>query len=91
MEYFICEIKLKRILAFALRTLVGAHVLCRRRRKMTLGRSQYSINKSKTLLGFVGPNWEQHVVRQLDADLQQWRAVVPPHRQWHRFDASSFN
>ncbi|KAF8754361.1 hypothetical protein RHS01_06290 [Rhizoctonia solani] len=35
-------------------------------------RTIYSINKSKILLGFVGPQWEQHIVAELDSALNKW-------------------
>jgi hypothetical protein len=44
---------------------------------------QYSINKSKVLLGFVGQEWEQRVVSQLDSALNQWVDSVPDHRTFH--------
>ena len=41
---------------------------------------QYSINKSKALLGFVGQQWEQHIVAELDSALNKWIDSVPDHR-----------
>jgi hypothetical protein len=41
---------------------------------------QYSINKSKALLGFVGQQWEQHIVAELDSALNKWVDSVPDHR-----------
>ena len=46
---------------------------------------QYSINKSKVLLGFVGPKWEQHIVAELDSALNKWVDSVPDHRQSQYF------
>lgn len=43
--------------------------------------SQYSINKSKALLGFVGPQWEQNILAQLDSVLNKWADSVPDHRK----------
>jgi hypothetical protein len=43
---------------------------------------QYTIKKSKVLLGFVGQEWEQRVVSQLDSALNQWVDSVPDHRTW---------
>jgi hypothetical protein len=43
---------------------------------------QYSINKSKVLLGFVGSRWEQHIVAELDSALNKWIDSVPAHREW---------
>ncbi|QRW17816.1 Fungal specific transcription factor domain [Rhizoctonia solani] len=42
-------------------------------------RTIYSINKSKILLGFVGPQWEQHIVAELDSALNKWIDSVPDH------------
>ena len=42
---------------------------------------KYSINKSKVLLGFVGPQWEQHIVAELDSALNKWIDTVPDHRE----------
>ena len=44
---------------------------------------QYSINKSKILLGFVGEQWEQHIVAELDSALNKWVDSVPDHRPSH--------
>jgi hypothetical protein len=41
---------------------------------------QYSINKSKILLGFVGQQWEQHIVAELDSALNKWIDSIPDHR-----------
>ncbi|KZT39109.1 hypothetical protein SISSUDRAFT_1003901 [Sistotremastrum suecicum HHB10207 ss-3] len=45
-------------------------------------RTIYSINKSKILLGFVGPQWEQHIVAELDSALNKWIDSVPDHLKW---------
>ncbi|KZT18995.1 hypothetical protein NEOLEDRAFT_1142706 [Neolentinus lepideus HHB14362 ss-1] len=45
-------------------------------------RTIYSINKSKLLLGFVGPDWEQRVVSQLDSALNEWAESLPDHLRW---------
>lgn len=56
-------------------------------------RTIYSINKSKNLLGFVGPNWEQNIVAELDSALNKWVGSVPDHLRWdpHREDIKFFN
>jgi hypothetical protein len=41
--------------------------------------AQYSINKSKVLLGFVGHQWEQNIVAELDSALNKWIDSVPDH------------
>ncbi|RPD72366.1 hypothetical protein L226DRAFT_546928 [Lentinus tigrinus ALCF2SS1-7] len=45
-------------------------------------RTIYSINKSKALLGFVGQQWEQHIVAELDSALNKWIDSVPDHLRW---------
>ena len=42
---------------------------------------QYSINKSKLSHGFVGPEWEQRIVAELDSALNKWSDTVPDHRK----------
>ncbi|THH04869.1 hypothetical protein EW145_g5209 [Phellinidium pouzarii] len=56
-------------------------------------RTIYSINKSKILLGFVGPQWEQHIVAELDSALNKWIDTVPDHLRWdpHRENLLHFN
>ncbi|KAI0656643.1 fungal-specific transcription factor domain-containing protein [Cubamyces menziesii] len=51
-------------------------------------RTIYSINKSKILLGFVGPEWEQRIVSELDSASNKWIDLVPDHLRWdpHRED-----
>ncbi|KAH7913811.1 fungal-specific transcription factor domain-containing protein [Hygrophoropsis aurantiaca] len=45
-------------------------------------RTIYSINKSRILLGFVGQQWEQHIVAELDSALNKWIDAVPDHLRW---------
>ncbi|KZT28697.1 hypothetical protein NEOLEDRAFT_1032070, partial [Neolentinus lepideus HHB14362 ss-1] len=45
-------------------------------------RTIYSINKSKLLMGFVGKEWEQRIVAQLDSALNEWIDSVPDHLRW---------
>lgn len=56
-------------------------------------RTIYSINKSKIILGFVGPKWEQHIVAELDSALNKWIDSVPDHLRWDptREDMRFFN
>ncbi|KAI0373465.1 hypothetical protein BV20DRAFT_937863 [Pilatotrama ljubarskyi] len=51
-------------------------------------RTLYSINKSKILMGFVGPEWEERIVAELDSLLNKWIDTVPDHLRWdpHRED-----
>ena len=43
--------------------------------------SKYSINRSKVLLGYVGPQWQQTIVAQLDSALNKWVDSIPDHRE----------
>ncbi|KAH9830265.1 fungal-specific transcription factor domain-containing protein [Rhodofomes roseus] len=56
-------------------------------------RTIYSINKSKALLGFVGQQWEQHIVAELDSALNKWIDSVPDHLRWdpNREDVTFLN
>lgn len=45
-------------------------------------RTIYTINKSKVLLGFVGEQWEQHIVAELDSAMNKWLDAVPDHLRW---------
>ncbi|KAF8226986.1 hypothetical protein L208DRAFT_1406132 [Tricholoma matsutake] len=45
-------------------------------------RTIYSINKSKVLLGFVGKEWEQQIVAELDSALNKWVDSVPDYLRW---------
>ena len=47
---------------------------------LTVHPLQYSINKSKQTLGYVGPEWEQRIVAELDSALNKWIDTVPEHR-----------
>ncbi|KAF9463753.1 fungal-specific transcription factor domain-containing protein [Collybia nuda] len=59
----------------------------------TVLRSVYAINKQKILLGFVGPQWEEKLVADLDSALNSWADSVPDHLRWnpHREDDIFFN
>ncbi|KAF5381669.1 hypothetical protein D9615_005628 [Tricholomella constricta] len=43
-------------------------------------RTVYAINKSKILLGFVGQQWEESIVSELDSALNAWVDNLPDHR-----------
>ncbi|KAF8072284.1 fungal-specific transcription factor domain-containing protein [Lyophyllum atratum] len=45
-------------------------------------RTVYSINKSKITLGFIGKQWEQHIVAELDSALNKWVDSVPDYLRW---------
>ncbi|KAG5649547.1 hypothetical protein H0H81_003131, partial [Sphagnurus paluster] len=42
----------------------------------------YAINKSKILLGFVGQQWEENIVSELDSALNAWVDLLPDHLHW---------
>ena len=43
---------------------------------------QYSTSKSRTILGFVGPQWEERIVAELDSALNNWLNSLPAHRMF---------
>ncbi|KAF8066999.1 fungal-specific transcription factor domain-containing protein [Lyophyllum atratum] len=45
-------------------------------------RTVYAINKSKILLGFVGQQWEENIVAELDSALNAWVDNLPDHLRW---------
>ncbi|KIJ07117.1 hypothetical protein PAXINDRAFT_19682 [Paxillus involutus ATCC 200175] len=45
-------------------------------------RTIYSINKFKIHLGFVGQQWEEHIVAEHDSALNEWIDAVPQHLCW---------
>ncbi|KAL0953207.1 hypothetical protein HGRIS_004462 [Hohenbuehelia grisea] len=73
-----------------------AYFNCYLRLNQVLGmalRTVYAINKSKILLGFIGQQWEQHIVAELDSALNKWVDAVPDHLRWdpNREDPLHFN
>ena len=42
--------------------------------------AQYSVSKSKILLGFADQGWEEHIVGEIDSALNQFIECVPDHR-----------
>ncbi|KAG5643433.1 hypothetical protein DXG03_000941 [Asterophora parasitica] len=46
-------------------------------------RTVYAINKSKILLGFVGQQWEESIVSELDSALNAWVDNLPDHRAFY--------
>ena len=77
---FILDIKLHQIASLALRTIVSfikSNGIFDA--KLNIYLVQYPINKSKSLLGLVGPQWEKHIVAELDSALNKWVDSVPNH------------
>ncbi|KAG9013081.1 hypothetical protein FRB94_003914 [Tulasnella sp. JGI-2019a] len=54
-------------------------------------RTLYSIHKSKIDLGFVGPEWEQDKVAELDSALNEWLDAVPDHLKWDQHMDPAFS
>lgn len=79
--FFNCFLRLNQIQAFAMRTIVG-DVPSPRAGLMSDSFLQYSTTKSKSILGFVGPQWEERIVAELDSALNNWRDSVP---QWRTY------
>jgi hypothetical protein len=81
MTYFVLTIKLHKILAFALRTIVSLSAcesIFAADRFVTF---QYAVNKSKILLGFADRQWEERIVGELDIALNNFIDSVPNHRK----------
>jgi len=74
--FFNLSHRLDQIASFAMRTIVSS--LHDARIALTLG-LKYSINRSKVLLGYVGPQWQQTIVAQLDSALNKWVDSIPDH------------
>ncbi|KAG6853489.1 hypothetical protein C0991_004035 [Blastosporella zonata] len=45
-------------------------------------RTVYATNKSRILHGFVGQQWEENIVAELDSALNAWMATLPDHLRW---------
>ena len=80
MAYFSWYIKLNHILAFLLRTVVRSTQPPSSIILTFLGLYQYATNKSRILYGFVGQQWEEHIVSELDSTLNSWMLKLPDHR-----------
>ncbi|KIJ92174.1 hypothetical protein K443DRAFT_444762 [Laccaria amethystina LaAM-08-1] len=71
--------KLNQVLALSLRAIASA---LKWPPALSFERPQYSINKSKIFLGFVGPQWEKPIVAELDSPLNKGVDSVPDHFRW---------
>ena len=83
MDYFISMIRLIQILAFAQRALVRSPNLdlaALISKLIPNGLLQYSTRKSRTVLGYVGKQWESHILSSLGTAMKKWADSVPPHR-----------
>jgi hypothetical protein len=56
-------------------------------------RTVYATNKAKVMLGFIGNQWNQNIVAELDSALNKWTDEVPDHLRWepNRGDVMFFN
>ncbi|KAF7369194.1 Zn(2)-C6 fungal-type domain-containing protein [Mycena venus] len=45
-------------------------------------RRMYASNKSRVLLGLVGPNWEQRAIAELDSAMNEFISSIPEHLRW---------
>jgi len=45
-------------------------------------RTIYSTTKSRTILGFIGPQWEERIVAELDSALNKWIDSIPTYLRW---------
>ncbi|KAH7103993.1 fungal-specific transcription factor domain-containing protein [Auriculariales sp. MPI-PUGE-AT-0066] len=48
----------------------------------TASRTIYSPNRSRVLMGFIGADWEQNVIKKLEASLNEWLQMLPQHLHW---------
>ena len=78
--FFNCMLRLNQIHAFAMRTIVRSSQLDLQESRINVD-AQYSTNKSKALLGFVGSQWEERIVAELDSAMNAWIDSVPHHRE----------
>ncbi|KAG8864937.1 hypothetical protein FRB96_003524 [Tulasnella sp. 330] len=53
-------------------------------------RTMYCINKSRIDLGYVGAEWEQDKVAELDSALNQWQEALPTHLKWDEHMNATF-
>ncbi|KAJ6553299.1 fungal-specific transcription factor domain-containing protein [Mycena capillaripes] len=53
----------------------------------------YTLNKTKKLLSYRDPAWEEHIVAELDSALNGWVDSIPPHLRWdpNRRDEAFFD
>ncbi|PPQ86679.1 hypothetical protein CVT25_006754, partial [Psilocybe cyanescens] len=56
-------------------------------------RTLYANKKSKILLGFIGADWEERMVAELDSSMNKWREDLPKYLQWdpERNDSTFFH
>ncbi|KAG9013076.1 hypothetical protein FRB94_003909 [Tulasnella sp. JGI-2019a] len=54
-------------------------------------RTIYAIRQSKIDLGFVGPEWKQDKVAELDSALNEWLEAVPDHLKWDQHMDPAFS
>jgi hypothetical protein len=60
------------------------YFICQIRLAELLGsalRRMYASNKSRVLLGLVGPEWEQRAVAELDSAMNSFISSIPDHRK----------
>lgn len=75
---FVFWLKLTTIMAVTLRTIV-CHVRLESTEFNSDAIFQYSIDKSKQVLGLAGPGYDVKMVSQLDGALYNWLDSVPDH------------
>ncbi|KAK6977508.1 Zn(2)-C6 fungal-type domain-containing protein [Favolaschia claudopus] len=49
----------------------------------------YSLNKTKRLLAYRDPAWEEHIVAEIDSALNGWLDGIPAHLRQERFSAAT--
>ena len=77
--FFNLSNRLNQITSLVLRTIVSSQYATRI--ELMRDKKKYSINRSKALLGYVGPQWQQAIVARLDSALNNWVDSIPDHRK----------
>ncbi|KAJ6591569.1 fungal-specific transcription factor domain-containing protein, partial [Mycena vulgaris] len=83
---FILYLRLCQVVSFALRTIASPPLLPQFMQISQLFPVQYSINKSKVLLGLSKGNdtgWDSRIVTELDSALNKWIDDLPDHLRWN--------
>lgn len=79
--FFNCMLTLFQIKAYVLRTIVRLSLLSLHS-LIYCKTPQYSLNKSKPLLGLAGRDRQQGIIAEVDSALNKWLDHLPPHRTY---------
>lgn len=73
-------LRLKQIHAYVLRTIVRILSISLDRNRISYNLAQYATNKSKVVNGYIGTEFEQNIVSELDSSLNKFIDTIPDHR-----------